>query len=56
MNEDYENHWMFNSVENKVLRRMNNKLDDVENYLYSNKNKIPKEVYDDMLDILWRRK
>lgn len=56
MSEDYENYWMFNSVENKVLKRMNKQLTDIEDYLYANKDNIPKKVYDDILKILWRRK
>ena len=54
--EDYDNQWAFNSVENKELKRINNQLTDIEDYLYANEDKIPKKVYDDILKILWRRK
>ena len=55
-NEYLNVHWAFNSVENRVLKRMSKQLSDIENYLYDNKDSIPSKVYDDILKILWRRK
>lgn len=54
--EDYSNHWLYNSVENKALKRMKKRLDDIENYIYNNEDTIPKKVKDDIINILWRRK
>lgn len=57
MKEDYyDSHWAFTSVENKALKRMDNQLTDIENYLYEHEDNIPKKVYNDILKILWRRK
>jgi hypothetical protein len=54
--EDYSNHWLYNSVENKTLKRMNKQLDDIENYIYNNTDIIPSKVINDISNILWRRK
>lgn len=54
--EDYSNHWLFNSVENKTLKRMNKQLDDIENYIYNNEDIIPNKVRSDIINILWGRK
>ena len=43
--EDYSNHWLYNSVENKTLKRMNKQLDDIENYIYNNTDIIPSRSY-----------
>lgn len=54
--EDYSNHWLFNSVESKSLKRMKKQLDDIENYIYNNTDIIPSKVINDISNILWRRK
>ena len=54
--EDYSNHWLYNNVENKALKRMKKQLDDIENYIYNNTDIIPSKVINDISNILWRRK
>lgn len=56
-NEDYfECHYMFNRPTPRPVVEMENKLNKIEDYLYSNKDNISKKVYDDLLNILFSRK
>ena len=55
--EEYlESHYMFNRPFPRPVVDMENKLNKIEDYLYSNKDNISKKVYDDLFNILFGRR